>query len=142
MAITEEDRKKSQATRTAKMNRKQKLFVKAFTENYACNVSATCKALGINRRLYYKWMDEYPDFKESIEDAREALIDLAETKLQQNIMEGKEASIFFFLKCQAKDRGYYEFVEQKVQVSPFEELMKNLPDEPDGDTTDTTTAKE
>lgn len=131
MAITEEDRKKSQATRSARMSKKQKLFIKAYSQNYACNVSATCNGLGINRRLFYKWTESCPDFKQAIEDARESLIDLAETKLQQNIMEGKEASIFFFLKCQAKHRGYYEFVEQKVQVSPFEELMKNLPDEPE-----------
>lgn len=131
MAITEEDRKKSQATRTAKMNKKQKLFIKAYSQNYACNVSATCNAIGINRRLFYHWMAEYQDFKDAIEDAREALIDLAETKLQQNIMEGKEASIFFYLKTQAKHRGYIETVEQKVQINPFEALMQELPDEPD-----------
>lgn len=111
------------------MGKRQRLFVKAFSENYACNVSATCKAIGISRRMYYRWLDEHPDFKDAVEDARESLIDLVETKLHQNIMEGKESSIFFFLKTQAKDRGYIETVEQKVQINPFEELMKNLPDE-------------
>ena len=113
------------------MNRKQRQFVKAYSEMYACNVSATCKGLKVNRRTYYMWMEEQPDFREAIQDARESLIDLAETKLQQNIMEGKESSIFFFLKTQAKDRGYIETVEQKVQINPFEELMMNLPDEPE-----------
>lgn len=113
------------------MNRKQKRFIKTFTESCACNVSATCKMLNINRRLFYKWMNEQTDFKEAIEDAQESLVDLAETKLQQNIMEGKEASIFFFLKTKGKDRGYIETVEQKVSINPFEELMKNLPDEDD-----------
>ena len=28
-----------------------------------------------------------------------------------NIQQGKEASIFFFLKCKAKDRGYIERAE-------------------------------
>lgn len=135
MSITQEDRDKSLETRRAKMNKKQRLFIKAFTEQCACNVSATCKACGINRRLYYKWLDEQPDFRDAIEDAREALVDLAETKLQQNIMEGRELSIFFFLKTQGKKRGYVETVEQKVQVSPFEELMKNLPDEPESEET-------
>lgn len=111
------------------MGRKQKLFIQALTTQYACNVSATCKAIGLSRRMYYRWIDECPDFKEAIEDAREALVDLAETKLQQNIMEGKEASIFFFLKTQGKDRGYIETVEQKVSLNPFEELMMNLPDQ-------------
>ena len=94
-------------------------------------MSATCKSLNMNRRLFYKWMSECPEFREGIEDAKEALVDLAETKLQQNIMEGRELSIFFFLKTQGKNRGYVETVEQKIQVSPFEELMKNLPDEPE-----------
>ncbi len=131
MAISDEDRKKSQSTRTAKMTKKQKVFIKAYSEACACNVSATCKAVGISRRLFYHWMADSEAFKDAIEDARESLIDLAETKLQQNIMEGKEASIFFYLKTQAKHRGYIETVEQKVQINPFEALMQELPDEPD-----------
>ena len=100
----------------------------AFATVCACNISATCKKIGIGRRTYYKWLETNPDFKAKVSDEQESLLDLAETKLQQKIMEGSEQSIFFFLKTKGKDRGYVERVENKVDVNPFEEAMKSLPD--------------
>jgi len=107
---------------------KQKKFLEIFNTKTAANISATCSAMKISRQAYYKWMTAEP-FRRAIEDAQEKLIDMAETKLQQNIMEGKESSIFFFLKTKGKKRGYIETVEQNVKVNPFEALLKSLPDE-------------
>ena len=53
-------------------------------------------------------------------EAREATLDLAEDRLIQNIREGKEASIFFYLKCKGKGRGYVE----KDRVINFETLKR------------------
>lgn len=114
-----------------KFTKKQRLFIEAFVGSCACNISATCKKIGISRRCYYKWIDGNPEFKTAVTDGQEALIDLAETKLQQNIMEGKEQSIFFFLKTKGKSRGYVETIEQNVNVNPFEEAMRMLPDNPE-----------
>ncbi|MBO4551487.1 MAG: hypothetical protein J5733_12215, partial [Bacteroidaceae bacterium] len=96
----------------------------------ACNISAACKKVDISRRTYYKWCEKNPEFKDAVTDSQDALIDLAETKLQQNIMEGKEQSIFFFLKTKGKSRGYVETVENNIQFNQFEEAMKSLPDRP------------
>ena len=104
--------------------------MQAFAGSCACNISATCKKIGISRKCYYKWLENSPDFKEAVTYEQDALIDLAETKLQQNIMEGKEQSIFFFLKTKGKGRGYVETIEQNVNVNQFEEAMKTLPDIP------------
>lgn len=106
---------------------KQKKFLEIY-ENSSCNVSVACKKFGITRQCYYQWLDN-PRFKQEIVDIDESLIDYAETKLMQNIKDGKEASIFFFLKTKGKKRGYIETVEQNVSVNPFIELMKQLPDE-------------
>lgn len=113
-----------------KLTKKQRLFIDAFAGSCACNISATCKKIGISRRCYYKWIDGSPEFKAAVTDEQDALIDLAETKLQQNIMEGKEQSIFFFLKTKGKSRGYVETVENNIQFNQFEEAMKSLPDLP------------
>ena len=64
----------------------------------ACNVGSTCKAIGISRTTWYNWKEATPEFEAAIKDAQEDLIELAESKLFQNIMEGKETSLIFFLK--------------------------------------------
>lgn len=110
-----------------KITSRQKEFLEVF-ENSSCNISVACKKFKITRQTYYNWL-ENPKFKQEIIDIEESLIDYAETKLMQNIKEGKESSIFFFLKTKGKKRGYIETVEQNVSVNPFIELMKQLPDD-------------
>ena len=81
------------------------------------NIKQTCKALGISRQCYY---DNYKidTFKNRVDAVKEGLIDDTESMLYQNIFEGKESSIFFYLKTQAKHRGYIEKVEE-VQGKPL-----------------------
>ena len=122
--------KKTNEEKQPKLNKKQRLFLDAFANVCASNISATCKKIGISRRTYYKWCENNPEFKNLVNDELESLIDLAETKLQQNIMEGKEQSIFFFLKTKGKSRGYVETVDNNVTLNQFEEAMKSLPDDP------------
>ena len=106
---------------------KQRKFLEVF-ENSSCNISVACKKFGITRQCYYQWLTN-PRFKQEIDDIESSLIDYAETKLMQNIKEGKEASIFFFLKTKGKNRGYIETVEQNLNGNMFLDLMKSLQDE-------------
>jgi hypothetical protein len=71
-------------------------------------VSHAADALGISRTQLYRIINDKPTVKEALHDTREAMKDFAESRLLANIREGKEASIFFYLKTQAKDRGYIE----------------------------------
>ena len=107
-----------------RLSKNQRDFLKALDASFG-NISAACKKTNLNRATYYKWMKNSPKFVEEVETVNEGLIDFAETKLHQNIMDGKEASIFFFLKTKGKKRGYVETVEQKLDINPFEELMKS-----------------
>lgn len=99
-----------------RLRKKQKQFIEIFATKAGCNISVTCKHMNIDRKMYYKWYNNNEEFKEKIEEARESLIDFAETKLQQNIMNGNEASIFFFLKTIGKKRGYVENVHVNANV--------------------------
>ncbi|MDD3404961.1 MAG: hypothetical protein PHH23_01665 [Paludibacteraceae bacterium] len=94
-----------------------------------CNIYATCEAAGISRRTFYNWLNRDKKFSQLIEDSQEALLDAAESKLISKINDGDTTSIIFFLKTKGKKRGYVEQIEQKVEVNPFLELMKSLPDE-------------
>lgn len=85
-------------------------FLRAF-EAKAGNVKVACQAMGMPRSKYYAWRRTDLAFAEAVDDVLEGLKDFAESKLMVNIQQGKEASIFFFLKCKAKDRGYIERVD-------------------------------
>jgi len=58
-------------------------------------------------------------------EAREATLDLAEDRLIQNIREGKEAPIFFYLKCKGKGRGYVER-DRGITMDTLRRIMEEL----------------
>lgn len=105
-----------------RLTRKQKQFLKVYDEK-AGNVSAACKSMNIARRTFYNWK-ENETFREELEFVDEESIDFAESKLKMNIAEGKEASIFFYLKTKGKHRGYVEQVETKEVDNPWIELAR------------------
>ena len=72
------------------------------------NISAACKAVGISRTTWYNWRSDVPGFAQAVSDAREALIDMVEGMLVGQVEKGQGWAICFFLKTQAKHRGYSE----------------------------------
>jgi hypothetical protein len=81
-----------------------------------------------SRKTFYDWYHNNETFRELVRDAREAEKDWVETKLKMNIRQNKEASIFFFLKTQAKDRGYIERSEHdhsgQIQHNVFLDVLR------------------
>lgn len=75
------------------------------------NVAKACAAVGISRGAFYEWVKEDEAFAQALKDIREKTVDIAETALQKLIQEGNPTAIIFFLKTQAKDRGYREGME-------------------------------
>ena len=53
-------------------------------------------------------MKKYVTFAQAVEEEREALKDTVENKLIDEIEAGNMTGIIFYLKTQAKDRGYIE----------------------------------
>jgi transposase-like protein len=99
-------------------NTKKDNLKKKFIETYskkACNISETCRKIGMHRDTYYKWRNDDEEFRKACEEAEESLIDFAETQIMKNIKDGKETSLIFFLKCKGKKRGYVE--KQEIQHS-------------------------
>lgn len=71
-------------------------------------VTTVAKRLGCTRQHVYVIADRFPTVKAAIEEEREGLKDFAEGKLIQQIDAGNIAAIIFYLKTQAKGRGYIE----------------------------------
>lgn len=71
-------------------------------------IAPACRLCECSRQTFYDFCKEDTDFKQQFEDIKEEAIDFAEQQLFKNINDQKEASIFFYLKTQAKHRGYIE----------------------------------
>lgn len=89
-------------------------------EEHLGNITKACEATGISRQTYYSWIKKDLDFAAEIEAARflDKALDEVEHKLMENILSGKEASIFFFLKCKGKSRGWQEKDQEAAGLAP------------------------
>jgi len=92
------------------MARLSKKKVTESIEHYNGNISAVARSFGVSRRAVYNFVkDKYPDLWEIVQEQREMWKDDAESELMRQAMEDKNTTaLIFFLKTQAKDRGYTE----------------------------------
>lgn len=72
------------------------------------NVSAIAARLGVNRGTIHRLKKEWPELQEAINEERDALKDHAEGKLAKLIDDENITAIIFYLKTQARERGYVE----------------------------------
>ena len=71
-------------------------------------VSVIARRLNITQRHVYRVIEKYATAQEVLHEERESQKDYAEGKLQEQIKAGNMTAIIFYLKTQAKDRGYVE----------------------------------
>jgi hypothetical protein len=71
-------------------------------------VSKTASLLGCSPRTVYNYRDRFPTVAEAWAGIRERRHDFVENKLHMLIKDGNVAATIFYLKTQAKDRGYVE----------------------------------
>lgn len=77
----------------------------------AGNVSQAAKALGVSRSTVHRRIAESVTLKQVLEDSREELVDIAESALRREVLNGNITAIIFTLKTQGKSRGYIERAE-------------------------------
>ena len=91
---------------------------KAFIENYfksSGNITHLCNQIGMERKTFYRWMENDPAFREAILAEDEAFTDMAETQHHNLVAAGHPPSVQFHLRTKGKDRGYVERVEQEFR---------------------------
>tara|TARA_R110000796_G_scaffold27008_3_gene74630 strand:+ start:1992 stop:2351 length:360 start_codon:yes stop_codon:yes gene_type:complete len=91
-----------------------KQIIEALEKSGGIILSAANK-LGCSRQTIYSRMEKSTEIKEAKLSAEESGLDLAETKLMNNIRSGDNTCIIFYLKTKGKRRGYIE--RQEVQQS-------------------------
>jgi predicted transcriptional regulator len=73
------------------------------------------KMLGVSQQMISSRIRKSPYLLEVRREVEEALLDIAETQLVQQIKKGRIGAIIFYLKCKGKSRGYIEKHHQTVE---------------------------
>jgi len=106
--------------------RKEKVI--AVYKTKGCNVSATCKAVGVSRAHFYRIKKSSKKFARALKDAEESNIDNVETALLSAVGEGNITAIIFFLKTKGRKRGYVEKIEHDTTITSIDPVQILLPD--------------
>jgi len=77
-------------------------------------VYLAAKSINCAPSTIYRRAEEDPRVREAIETAEGEVLDVAETKLYQAILNGEAWAICFKLKTRGKDRGYVEHQRSEV----------------------------
>ena len=71
-------------------------------------ISQAAKKLGVTQQAISKRIKESEKLQQIRVEIDESYLDLAESKLIKKINNDDNGSIFFYLKCKGKHRGYIE----------------------------------
>lgn len=77
----------------------KKKILERLTKNFT--ISSACRAVGIDRKTFYRWILEDPEFKreayENIQESKKDVTDMAYTKLVHLIEGGNLTAVMFWL---------------------------------------------
>ena len=71
-------------------------------------VTTACKLVGVGRTTFYQWLKDDEVFAQQVKDIDNIALDFVESKLFENIRDGKTSETIFYLKTKGKSRGYVE----------------------------------
>jgi len=74
-------------------------------------VTTACKNAQIGRTQFYQWCKDDEQFKKQVDDIQNIALDMAESQLHKQILEGSTSATIFYLKTKGKKRGYVERLE-------------------------------
>lgn len=80
------------------------------------NISAASRALGMTRSYISHLVNADPELLQVAHDARETMVDNAESALGRAVLAGEAWAVCFTLKTQGKGRGYIERQEIKQET--------------------------
>lgn len=88
------------------VNTVQKLARLGLTQEHMANF------FGVSKRCFCEWLVKHPPLYAALKKGKSDAIAFVSGKLFENITEGKEASIFFYLKTQA---GWREKTPEEIK---------------------------
>ncbi|HEU5013965.1 MAG TPA: hypothetical protein VFT66_15700 [Roseiflexaceae bacterium] len=78
-------------------------------EKYNGNLAAVARHCKVPRTTIYNHLQRSPELRQALQSARESMLDNAESKLYDAILNRNDTTaLIFFLKTQGRTRGYSE----------------------------------
>lgn len=88
---------------------------------YGGNLAAVGRKFGVTRQAVHEYVSTREELRQAVLDCREGMKDEAESVLHKAVKKGQPWAVCFYLKCQAKDRGYVE--RQEVEQTATTRLV-------------------
>lgn len=108
---------------------RKKAFLEAMLKTFG-NISASARAIGVDRTTPYVWAREDPAFAEKLnaDIYEETYLDAIEAKLAKLAVQDENPTVLIFLaKTKGKKRGYIEKSETDL-TSNGQTILVKLPD--------------
>jgi transcriptional/translational regulatory protein YebC/TACO1 len=87
------------------------------------NMAAAGRSFGVTRQAVFDFVKHHPSLRSVVTDCRESMKDDAESVLQRAVKKGEAWAVCFYLKTQAKDRGYVERQEYRRTADMSDEEL-------------------
>jgi hypothetical protein len=107
-------------------------LVEARLREFSGNMAAVARSFGVTRQAVWEFVQKREKLKAITVECREALKDNAESALHSAILKGEAWAICFFLKTQAKDRGYIERGEVQHSGEVRQRVIEEVVNAPPG----------
>ncbi len=98
------------------------LMLERLTKNFT--ISSACHAIGIDRKTFYRWIDEDINFKteayDNIQECKKDITDMANTRLVKQIDQGNLTAVMFWLNNkdpEITDKAIYLTDEEIKELS-------------------------
>jgi hypothetical protein len=92
-------------------------------------IAPAARRLGVSRQTVYRATQTYPTVKQALDDAREALLDVAEDNIFRAASAGDVPTSKWLLERLGRDRGYVLRVENETLGFSASEVSKMSDDE-------------
>jgi hypothetical protein len=86
-------------------------MVEARLREFSGNMAAVARQFGVTRQAVQDFVRRRVKLQQVANDVRESMKDHAESSLYKAVLDGEAWAVCFFLKTQARDRGYVEVLE-------------------------------
>ena len=106
------------------MDLKKQIAVDAYVKSFGI-ITKAAAAAEISRQTFYDWLNNDPEFKEAIDNAKpeDYFLDFVEDMFLQLIKQGNTAATIFALKTKGKGRGYVEQTNIHQTIESLPEII-------------------
>lgn len=103
----------------------KKQMLDRFTKNFT--ISSVCNAVGIDRKTFYRWIEEDPEFKrqayENIQECRKDITDMGYSQLVKLMQGGNLTAIMYWLNNKDPDINNKTFSMNEDEINTLSRLL-------------------